>query len=141
MYCLALYGCCVWRLDSPNFSVTEIAFNKILRKNWNLPSRSHSLIAHCVAIIPAIRNIVHKCFFGFIDRCLSSTSPIVSRIISDSCYYAYNSIGFNFLYGDTYLCSNFSEETLIYSSRIRLIRNIFGIVSPFEDFILSFSCS
>ena len=32
MYCLALYGCCVWRLDSPNFSVIEIAFNRILRK-------------------------------------------------------------------------------------------------------------
>ena len=28
MYCLALNGCCVWRLDSPNVSVIEIAFNK-----------------------------------------------------------------------------------------------------------------
>ena len=75
------------------------------------------------------------------DGCLSLTSPIVSRIISGSCYHAYNSIGFNFLYGDSHLCSDFSEETLIYSSRIQLIRNIFGTVSPFEDLILSFSCS
>ena len=77
MYCLALYGCCVWRLDSPNFSVIEIAFNKILRKIWNLPSHSHSSIVHCVANIPAIRNnIVHKHFFWFIDRCLSGLYPI-----------------------------------------------------------------
>ena len=41
------YGCCVWRLDSPNFSVIEIAVNKIIRKIWNLPSRSHSSVAHC----------------------------------------------------------------------------------------------
>ena len=91
MYCLALYRCCVWRLDSPNFSVLEIAFNKILKKIWNLPSHSHSSIVHYVANIPAICNTVHKRFFGFIDCCLSSPSPIVSRIISDSCYYAYDS--------------------------------------------------
>ena len=138
MYCLALYGCCVWRLNSPNFSVIEIAFNKILRKIWNLPSRSHSSIAHCVANIPAIRNIVHKCFFGFTFT-LNFTYSFQDYIRFLLLCLQFNWL--NFLYGDSHLCPDFSEETLIYSSRIRLIRNIFGTVSPFEDLILSFSCS
>ena len=85
---------CLWMLHLelrfPGFSVFEIAFNKILRKIWNLPSHSHTSTVHCVANIPTIRNIVHKRFFLFIGQNLSSTSPLVSRIISDSCYYAYN---------------------------------------------------
>ena len=122
------------------FSVFEIAFNKILRKIWNLPSHSHTSTVHCVANILTIRNIVHKRFFVFIHQCLSSASPLVSRIISDSCYYTYNSIGYNFLYGDSHVCSPYSEDTLIYSSKIQLIRKIFGTVSPFEDLIRLFSC-
>ena len=141
MYCLALYECCIWSLDSPGFSVIEIAFNRILRKIWNLPSHSHTSTVHCVANIPTIRNIVHKRFFVFIRQCLSSASPLVSRIISDSCYYTYNSIGYNFLYGDSHVCSPYSEYTLIYSSRIQLIRKMFDTVSHFEDLIRLFSCS
>ena len=94
-----------------------------------------------VANIPTIRNIVHKWFFVFIHRCLSSASPLFFRIISNSCYYAYNLISYNFLYGDSYVCSPYSENTLIYSSGIQLIRNIFGAVSIFEDIIRLFSCS
>ena len=138
MYCLALYGCCIWSLDSPGFSVIEIAFNKILRKIWNLPSHSHTSTVHCVANIPTIRNIVHKRFFVFIRQCLSSASSLVSRIMFDSCYYAYNSIGYNFLYSDSHVCSPYSEDTLIYSSKIQLIRKIFGTVSPFKGLIRFF---
>ena len=136
---------CIWSLDSPGFSVIEIAFNKILRKIWNLPSHSHTSTVHCVANIPTICNIVHKRFFVLIRQCLSSASPLVSRIIFDSCYYAYNSIGYNFLHGDSHVCSPYSEDTL-YSSKIQLIRKIFGTVSHFKDLIrffflfLSLSC-
>ena len=33
MYCLALYGCCIWSLDSLGFLAVEIAFNEIFKKN------------------------------------------------------------------------------------------------------------
>ena len=48
-YCLSLYGCCLWTLNAPSIRVVEVALNKILRKIWRLPPRSHSVIAHCVA--------------------------------------------------------------------------------------------
>ena len=48
-YCLSLYGCCLWTLSAPSIRVVEVALNKILRKIWRLPPRSHSAIAHCVA--------------------------------------------------------------------------------------------
>ena len=61
-YCLSLYGCCLWTLSAPSIRVVEVALNKILRKIWRLPPRSHSAIAHCVAQVHTISNLV---FFSF----------------------------------------------------------------------------
>jgi hypothetical protein len=37
----------------------EIGFNKILRKIWHLPRNSHSGIAHCVAHMDTIKNVLY----------------------------------------------------------------------------------
>ena len=46
LYCLFLYGCCIWSLDSKLLNSLHIALNKVMRKVWNLPSQSH------VSIVP-----------------------------------------------------------------------------------------
>ena len=58
--------------------------NKILRKVWNLPHRSHTSIVHCTADIPAICSIVYSRSCKFLSRSLLSYAPIVSSIIRES---------------------------------------------------------
>ena len=56
-YCLSLYGCCIWSLCAPSLRVIEVTLNKILRKIWHLPARSHTGIVHCVAKVQTISNL------------------------------------------------------------------------------------
>ena len=79
-YCLSLYGCCLWSLNSPSISLIEIALNKILRKIWHLPPRSHTAIVHCVAQVDTISNLLYKRFQSFLSRSLSSSSPLINTI-------------------------------------------------------------
>ena len=85
-YCLSLYGCCLWSLNSPSISLIEIALNKILRKIWHLPPRSHTAIVHCVAQVDTISNLLYKCFQSFLSRSLSSSSPLINTIFNESSY-------------------------------------------------------
>ena len=62
-YCLSLYGCYLWSLNSSSINVIEIALNKILRKIWHLHPRSHTGIVHYVSQIPTVSNIGLLAFF------------------------------------------------------------------------------
>ena len=55
-----LYGCLLWSLSSKSIHLIEVAFNKILRKVWNLLCHSHTNIVHSVAYLPSISDIVFK---------------------------------------------------------------------------------
>ena len=57
-YCLSLYGCCLWSLNSSSINVIEIALNKILSKIWHLHPQSHTGIVHCVSQIPTVSNML-----------------------------------------------------------------------------------
>ena len=76
MYCLSLYGCHTWSLSSKCLFHIQVAMNKILRKVWNLPHRSHTSIVHCTADIPAICNIVYFRSCKFLSRSLLSYAPL-----------------------------------------------------------------
>ena len=103
MYCLSPYGCHLWSFSSKSLNALQIALNKILRKVWNLPSRSHSSIVHCTAIIPAIHNTVFRRFNQFISSSVLSHVPIVSSIIHQSSLLAHNILGYNNFYGSIHL--------------------------------------
>ena len=49
-YCLSLYGCLLWTLNSPSLKLIETALNKLLRKVWNLPYNSHTAFVHSVIL-------------------------------------------------------------------------------------------
>ena len=83
-YCLYLYGCCLWSLNGPSISLIEIALNKILRKIWHLPPRSHTAIVYCVAQVDTISNLLNKRFQSFRSRSLSSSSPLIKTIFNES---------------------------------------------------------
>ena len=73
-------GCCHGALR-----IHEIALNKILRKIWHLPPRSHTAIVHCVAQVDTISNLLNKRFQSFLSRSLSSSSPL-KTIFNESSY-------------------------------------------------------
>ena len=61
-YCLSLYGSSIWSLASSSIRLIEVALNKLLRKVWNLPYKSHTGIVHCIAQIPTVSNILYDRF-------------------------------------------------------------------------------
>ena len=76
-YCLSLYGCCLWSLNSSSINVIEIALNKILRKIWHLHLRSHTGIVYCVSQIPSVSNMLYHQFTGFLSTALLSSSIVM----------------------------------------------------------------
>ena len=138
MYCLSLYGCPLWSLSSKSLNCLQIALNKILRKVWNLPLRSHSSVVHCIARVPSVTNIVLSRF----DRFLSSISQLTSPIVFDQvAVLPYNFLGYNNLYGENYfkIYSSFDQDI---SSFIRSIRVKHGMYHPLNSLSLIFlACS
>ena len=123
-YCLSLYGCCLWSLNSPSISLIEIALNKILRKIWHLPPRSHTVIVHCVAQVDTISNLLYKRFQSFPSRSLSSS--LIQFLTNHLTVYTHLLV--------------FNNEDFCIASTIRLIRSIHGLYSPLESTIVTLSC-
>ena len=108
-------------------------YNKILRKVWNLPHRSHTSIVHCTADIPAICNIVYSRSCKFLSRSLLSYAPIVYSIIRESSSLVYTFLGYN-LYGSHHL-KFYSNYDFDISFFVRSVRLYYGFNSPFENFM------
>ena len=121
----------------------KVALNKILRKVWNLPHRSHTSIVHSVAHIPSVFLILctnvslHFIANGFVSI---YTSHLVAKILYNSSLMAYIFTGYNFMYGSHHL-KIYNDVDLNISTSIRLIRRVFGTSSPFENLIIYLSCS
>ena len=43
-FCLSFYGAALWTLNCPAIKSLEVSFNKILRRIWSLPARSHTTL-------------------------------------------------------------------------------------------------
>ena len=137
-YCLYLYGCELWCLNSKSLNTLQVSINKVLRRIWRLSSRSHVPIVLSVAKIDFIQNIIHKRFNRFFFRCISSDIPIIRITSKDSSLLAYTFNGYNFLYGSTHVKS-FSSSAINIAEIIKSFRFIYGSFSPFEHFIESIS--
>ena len=59
-FCLSLYDAALWTLNCPAIKSLEISFNKILRRIWSLPARSHTTIVHHVARLPSLFNLIRS---------------------------------------------------------------------------------
>ena len=79
-FCLLLYGGILWKLNTSGINRLEVALNKILRKIWHLPPRSHSSIVHIVAQVNTVKNLLYYRFLTFLKNTLSSPSPLVRSV-------------------------------------------------------------
>jgi hypothetical protein len=98
-YCLSLYGSPLWSLSSSSIKLIEVALNKLLRKVWNLPHKSHTGIVHCTAQIPTVSNMLYDRFCSLFSCAISSYSSVVRSVFADSAQYVYSFTGYNFVYG------------------------------------------
>ena len=141
LYCLALYGCCLWHLGSKSLYSLQTALNKIMRKVWHLPSRCHVPIVHCVAKTTNILRMIYSRFIKFCNSGLMSNTSFVSRIFHDSRFLAYTFVGHNFMFGHLLLQNEtYTDHVTNVAQIIDSIRYVFGPVSPFEELIFKLSC-
>ena len=91
-FCLSLYECALWRIDFKSISTIEIAFNKVLRRIWNLPANSHTRIVHCTARPTSLS-------FSLLRSSLVCPSFPASYIFRASSGLVYTCVGFNTICG------------------------------------------
>ena len=113
-------------LCAPSLRVIEVALNKILRKIWHLPARSHTGIVHCAAKVKTISNLLYHRFHSFISRALSSSSMLIRTIFSNSTHRMYSFTGYNVCNGHLHVRKFTDSELLM----IRSLRSFFGLYSP-----------
>ena len=139
-FCLSLYGSVLWNLSCRNLRLIEVALNKILRRIWNVPSRTHTGILHCLAGISSISNVVYARSKSLLRSARKSPSVTVSTVFVESSSLAYSFLGFNLLSGTKFL-KIYHNEDYISANTIRDYRLSFGFPSPFEDVIYTLACS
>ena len=141
-YCLSLYGSCLWSLSSPTLHSIEVAFNKILRKIWNLPRHSHTRILHSVANLSSLFNIVSLRSHRLLLSALNSSSWLVKQIFSDSSSLCCSFCGYNFMFGSQHFKTYFEQDKLC-ADVIRSLRcshNSVSLSPDYEDMIMTISC-
>ena len=109
-FCLSLYGCALWRLDSKAITGIEVAFNKVLRWIWNLPFNSHTKIVHCTARLFSIFNLISARSSSLLFSALSSSSFPVAFIFCTCSDLAYTTTGFNCLFGNKFKKNYYPED-------------------------------
>ena len=101
--------CGIWALKQ--LQSIEVAFNKVLRRIWNLPFNSHIIrIVHCTACLFSIFNLFSarssSLLFSALS-CLSFPVAFIFRICSDL---AYSTTGFNCLFGNKFKKIYYPED-------------------------------
>jgi hypothetical protein len=83
MYCTAYYGlmCCSFRNNA--VSGIFVGWNKVIRRLFRLPYRTHVSLLSQVANKPHIKFTIFKNFLSFSFACIRSNNPIVSSIANN----------------------------------------------------------
>ena len=76
-FCMHMYGCELWNLNSSDVQIFYIAWRKVKRRIWKLPSTTHNSIIH--NITSNIHIILEKRFIKFMHSALNGN--IVCRQI------------------------------------------------------------
>ena len=102
-FCLSLYGAALWTLNCPAIKSLEISYNKILRRIWSLPARSHTTIVHHVARLPSLFNLIRSRSLSLLRTANLCSSHLVWSLFHQSSLCCYTFCGFNSLFGQRYL--------------------------------------
>jgi len=99
-YCLSLYGSGLWTLSCPALQNIEVAFNNILRRIWSLPACNHTRIAHLVANLCSLFNVIYRRSNSLLHTAAHCPSMLVQTIFCDSSLSCFSFCGYNNVFGD-----------------------------------------
>ena len=122
-----MYGCSLWSLSCKHLRIIECALN-IFRRG-NLPSLSHTRIVHCVSDIQSVSNCIFKRLNSMLSGAISSPSPLIRCVLSDSSQCGYSFVGYNFQYG--YRHKMYFSHDMLCAEVIRHYRTEYGHVTLF----------
>ena len=120
-YCLSLYGSGLWSLSSSTLHNIEVAFNKILRRIWSLPLRSHSLIVYLVANLHSLFNVIYCRSNSLLFATTQCPSLFVCTIFHDSSLFCSLFCGYNNMFGNRHIKQYYVED-FICAAVIRSLR-------------------
>ena len=136
-YCLSLYGCSLWSLSSPSIRIIEVAFNKLLRKIWNLPYNSHTGIL-CIVLRRFI--LFQICYMIVFALYIPLLSPHLPLLYSQSLSLQH-SIFIHLLVIYIHGYTHYYFEEFHAAFIIKCLRSTYGIHSPCENIVQFVSCS
>jgi hypothetical protein len=87
-YCTSFYGSVLWDLAHPSVEDVCIVWRKGLRRVWDLPHNSHSvLLPPLCTMLPLFDELCCRCA-GFINNCVNSDCDIVSFVARHGIFHA-----------------------------------------------------
>jgi hypothetical protein len=103
-YCMSLYGCQLWDLQSKTMNKFYVAWRKSVRRILGVPPLTHCNLLHCIAEDNAIQHQLYVRFIKFIRSAYNSSNTIsrlcVQLALAGSRSHVSNNI--------TLVCNNFN---------------------------------
>ena len=132
------YGSSLWALSCPAIHNLEIAYNKILRRIWRIPNRSHTGIIHPVARLDSLFNVVSRRSNSLRLAASRCSSTFVQSIFQSSALSCYSFCGYNSMFASQHL-KVYPEQYRCCATVVRAIRS--SACSPdYEQLIQTISC-
>ena len=138
-YCLSLYGSSIWSLSSSSLHNLEIAFNKILRRIWRLPNRSHTGIVHLVAKLDSLFNVTFRRSNSLLRAASECPSVLVQTVFRDASSACFSFCGYNSMFGHRHL-KGYDSQYETCAAVIRAFRCLPYNNHDNEEMIRTISC-
>ena len=129
-FCLSLYGCALWSLDS-RVKHLDVSINNCLRRIWSLPRNCHTSFLHTVSGCNSVFNTCYKHFCNLYRSAINSGNLVVRTVFQSAYLSCHNFIGFNYQYGINYI-RDCTDVTSVSVHLVREIRDRSLFVSGFD---------
>ena len=146
VYCCSFYGLMSCSMRSDNFSALCIAWNKVVRRIFHLPYRTHTNLLGPIIGKPHIKFSLYSNFIGFAYFSLLSDNPIIRCLSANSCCDNRTIMGGNLslvLSGSAITPSNFVRMSLhdirVLQGRTKQVVGIVGRVAFIRQILNSLS--
>ena len=80
-YCMSLYGCPLWDLDSKDIGLFYVAWRKCIRRIFRLHPMTHSKLLHLICQNEPIHDQLCNRFRNFYTSCVKSDNAIIRYCI------------------------------------------------------------
>jgi len=93
-YCCSFYGSQAWSMSSSSFEMITIAWNKAVRRIFNLPYTTHRYLLPFVSQSDHIRDNLLKRFNSFLQTWISSENSVITQLALNA-HFSNSPIGLN----------------------------------------------